>query len=186
MVYFKLKEVNKLEITYNNYDFEHGDKGKEKFIKKIQRLFRSSPEYKRWVWLQHETKELVCPFTKINGNLSPDLIELHHHPFTLYEIIEIFLDNIVERYGATYEGVHVLNCVSTFDVQRVIQDVHLLDYVPFVPLSKTYHQQYHQLNSDVWFEQTLEIKEEWIINREKIDKMIEFLKKQEVTIFKFN
>lgn len=148
-------------------------------------MFRHSPEYKRWVHLQYETKEIICPFTNIDGRLQDDLIELHHHPFTLYEIIEFVLDSTVERYGETYKGEHILNCVSTFDVQRVVQDLHLLDLVPFVPLSKTYHKQYHKFNQEFnGLVDEIVIKEEWVINREKIPKMFEFIKKQNVIVFK--
>ena len=106
-------------MLYNEYDFDR-ETGRKKYIKKIVSLFRNSPEYKLWVSYQHRTKKLVCPFTGLDGNIEKDVIELHHHPFTLYEIVEFLLDSIVEKYGEIQKGEHVLNCISSFDVLKII------------------------------------------------------------------
>lgn len=102
--------------------------------------------------------------------MDNSLIELHHHPFTLYDLIESLLNNIINQ---TYN----LNTISSFIIQKHIQEQHLLDLVPFVPLTKTYHEQYHKLDNDFLIDEShkIQLKKEWIYNIEKLELLDKFL-----------
>jgi hypothetical protein len=75
-------------MIYNSLDFEEKNylKNRTKIINKIEVTFRTSFEYKKWLDRQFELFNLTCPFTGIDGYSSRRLLELHHHPFTLYEL----------------------------------------------------------------------------------------------------
>ena len=161
--------LSNLGIFYNELDFAE-EKDQKKYIKQLERTFRTSIEYRRWVYVQGTNRILMCPFTKITNEIEPSLIELHHHPYTLYNIIEMILFNLLDHNFN-------LNIISSFKIVEYIQNQHLLDLVPFVPLTKTYHEQYHKLESDLEIDGNtkIEIKQEWVINKDKIELFQKYL-----------
>jgi hypothetical protein len=77
-------------MVYNTINFsdKYYLKSRQKFIKKVEQTFRMSYEYRTWVSRQFELYQLSCPFTGVDGYTSRKLLELHHHPLTLYDICE--------------------------------------------------------------------------------------------------
>lgn len=167
-----------INLLYNDLDFAE-DKVQVRYIKQIEKLFRCSIEYRRWVYLQNSSRTLTCPFTKISNEMDSSLLELHHHPITLYGIIEIVILNLIEN---DFD----LNYISSYKIQNHIQDQHLLDLVPFVPLTKTYHDQYHKLEDNFLLEDNnrIEIKPEWVINLEKLELFQTYLVSPETKLFR--
>lgn len=157
-------------VLYNDFDLDE-EKSFSRYVKKLEQLFRMSYSYKYWVKIQYQKKELICPFSGINGDVQYNLLELHHHPFTLFDICSMQQNKVIRVYEQTenYDGrYHILNQVSEFDVVKIVQDQHLIDLIPYIPLAETYHKWYHQTQSGDQWDQ-IEIKEEWIVNLDKIE-----------------
>ncbi len=162
-------------MLYNDFDLNE-EKVFSRYIKKIEQLFRQSYSYKFWVKMQYAKRTLICPFSGINGDVQYNLLELHHHPFTLYDLCIKQQEKVIRIYETNKkydERYHVLNQVPEFDVIRVIQDQHLIDLVPYIPLAETYHKWYHQTQQGDQWDQ-IEIKNEWIINLDKITLLNQF------------
>jgi hypothetical protein len=69
------------------------DKAKVKFIQQIEKIVRSSLEYKEMVEFLKENADFSnCKFyVNITGSKKIK-IEIHHTPFTLFDIVSIALD----------------------------------------------------------------------------------------------
>lgn len=96
------------------------------FVKAIERHVRQSPEYKDWIKVirnQGGYKCVICGYT-----LSDVTIEIHHHPFTLYDLAEYALIR--------------LNANSLICAHFVLS-LHLKNQVGWVPLCTTHHLAYH-------------------------------------------
>lgn len=179
-------------MIYNNLNFtdKFYIKSRQKLIKKIEQTFRMSYEYKQWVSRQFNLYNLQCPFTGVDGYTSRKLLELHHHPFTLYEICEMQLDKFENEIGVIDEDIDIefissssieyfdLNRISTFEVQKFVQEAHLLGLVQYVPLTKTFHEQVHEIK-DNYFQldnDKYKIQDEWVYNLDKQPDLLKFLK----------
>jgi len=101
-----------VDILYNEYDF-YEEKNIIKYTKSIEKLFRSSIEYRRWVYIQNQYRVLKCPFTGITNELENGLLELHHHPITLYDICNIIIDSMLNKEIN-------LNNVSSFQICKKV------------------------------------------------------------------
>lgn len=99
------------------------------FTRAVERMVRTSEEYKRWLRFVHGalTTEFVCYKT---GD-APDFckIELHHHPITLYDFVQIAIFNSTN--------------FTTFSIAQQVMSWHYRNWVGFVPLSRTEHEKYH-------------------------------------------
>lgn len=165
-------------VLYNDFDLNE-EKPFSRYIKKLEQLFRLSYQYKFWVKMQYQKKQLICPFSGINGEVQYNLLELHHHPFTLYDICILQQEKamrIYEENGNYDPRYHILNQIPEFDVTRIVQDQHLIDLVPYIPLAETYHKWYHQTQQGDQWDQ-VEIKDEWIINFDKLELLDQFFTK---------
>ena len=157
--------INQSKIIYNEID-STSEKQYKAFIKNIEKLIRSSQEYKYWVYKQRSSKKLICPITKISGDLLKNQLELHHHPYTLFELVEAALEKLQADYmfNPKYDKrFYVINQISSFDVAKYVIELHLIDIIPYVPILSSYHRLYHSGDLDYTF------KPEDIINFEKID-----------------
>lgn len=100
-----------------------------KFMENIKANIRSSIEYKRWV---KSFKERFGPaICSVSDNSVT--IEVHHHPFTLEDYVEIALASIYNN-NLTY---------TTFLVADLVMRWHYMDYVCGCFMSKTYHMRFH-------------------------------------------
>ena len=110
--------------------------GKElkRFISSVERFIRSSNDYKRYLgFLKCEVGMNRC---SVLGNVDgcTATIEMHHYPFTLFQICECVIDHMV----ATNKN------VNTFSVAKEVMRIHFENYVGLVPLSKSVHQMVHK------------------------------------------
>ncbi len=97
----------------------YGEKEYINFIKNCERLCRASLEYKQWVQQKREQGGWRCVITEVT--LDDATIEIHHTPFTLYDLIETVMFNI--------------DFQTTFDVCNHVMKLHLGDYVGWSPPS---------------------------------------------------
>ena len=108
-------------------------KAKNKYIKYLERLTRGSYELKGYLSLLRENVEMTkC--TLLNGVSTEDArIELHHFPFTMYDIARIILDDALEKEED----------VTSFELVGRIVAEHYMGNVGLVPLSVTAHELVH-------------------------------------------
>ena len=117
------------------YDL-NSEKGYNKFISDVEREVRGSFEYKRLISYLKSYKGMNrCAYME-NTTINPDskvTIEIHHHPFTLYDICTIVATKRL------YYG-------QPMDLEMVAKEVmqlHYEDKIGLIPLSKTPHELYH-------------------------------------------
>jgi len=122
-------QIFDLEFKRNGF---YDDKERTSFIKKVERIIRTSPEYKDWVRYIKEVKGYdYCQFThEVSNEVT---IEIHHHPFTLFDLVTIILD--------TYE--HRQQLFTSYLIAEEVMKLHYQDFVGYVPLVKTLHEKYH-------------------------------------------
>ena len=64
-------------------------------------------------------------------------LEIHHHPYTLYSLVEIAMFNMQ---GEVY---------TVFDLAKNVMKLHFMNLVGFVPLCISSHENYHNLILDI-------------------------------------
>lgn len=130
-------ELNDLCLEGKFYDLGN-EKQKFKYIATIERLCRSSFEYKELIaYLRENLGMHFCSFfhkvSKNNFNKTRIRIEIHHEPFTLYDIVAVVLNNRLDKGIAT-------------DMLTICDEVMGLHYegcVGLLPLSETIHELVH-------------------------------------------
>ena len=101
-----------------------------KFMENTKALIRSSIEYKHWVkWFKQRWTPVVC---SVSDNTTT--IEVHHHPLTLEDYVDIALSFIYDN-GLTY---------STFLISDMVMRWHYKEIVGACYMSKTYHMRFHE------------------------------------------
>lgn len=111
-------------------------KQKLKFIKKVEMLVRSSQEYKQYSeYLKKYVDMTMCSF--FNGittkNSRKVRIEIHHEPFTLFDLVSIVLEKWTQR------GDKINHLLIAEEVMKI----HFRGRVGLIPLSLTAHQLVH-------------------------------------------
>lgn len=104
-----------------------------KLIKNVERHIRTSREYKDYIgYLKNEIGLNTCA---ILGEIdhSRAEIEMHHYPFTLYDIVNIVAASRIVR----GEG------VTSLTLAHEVMNLHYENLVGIVPLSRTVHELAH-------------------------------------------
>lgn len=112
-------------------------KDRKKFIERIEKNVRSSMEYRDYIRFLKEHIGLdSCIFFQnvSSSNKKHVRIELHHEPFTLYDIVSVVVKKFEE------EGIP-LNDLAIADE---VMELHYANKVGLVPLSKTAHEIIHK------------------------------------------
>lgn len=117
------------EITLKN------DAQKKKFVLGLERIIRSSMEYKDYVaFLRQYIDMTQCSFfhdvKKGDRNSGKISIEIHHEPFKLYTITL----TIVNKWMA--EEIPL----NRFGIAEEVMKIHYQNLIGLIPLSKTVHQ----------------------------------------------
>ena len=115
------------------------DRSRTKFIKKVEKLIRSSMEYRDYIGFLRENVGMdACAFFNniSKANNKKIRIEVHHAPLTLYDIIKLVLDRTIRTGGE-------VNCML---LAEEATKIHYMNQVGLIPLSKTLHEVVH--NSD--------------------------------------
>lgn len=139
--YSSISDKETLFIPETEFDkpsyIMYNEKTRSKFIKSVEKIIRSSLEYREFI--SYLRAELGMNFCMFFNNVSRDDIknigiEIHHIPFSLFDIV-----NIVLRKYETEE--------LTIDPLVIADEVMRLHYegkVGLVPLSITVHELYHR------------------------------------------
>lgn len=127
--------VNVPKYDKQEYDI-FDDKDFNRFINDIERIVRSSFEYRSMITYMRENLEMdKCSFyDNVNNAESFKIkIELHHEPLTLHDISRIVF-NKRNTYGESLE----IEMVS-----KEVMYVHYLNIVGLIPLAQTVHELVH-------------------------------------------
>ena len=83
------QDIPELEFDYFS-DFEN-PKSLDKFVKKVEKVIRGSFEYRRFVEAYRTifTVENCAFFNNIKVSEKTARLELHHYPFSLYDLVSI-------------------------------------------------------------------------------------------------
>ena len=131
----KITKPNSMEYFVNISK----SKDKDKFIKRVERIVRGSMEYRDYIKFLKEHVHLdSCIFfqkvTNSGQNKQKRIsIEIHHEPFTLYEIVNV---------GLTKDQDQGLP-INDLNIADEVMELHYANKVGLVPLSKTAHQMVH-------------------------------------------
>ena len=105
-----------------------------RFVKSVEKVIRSSDEYSEYIgFLKSDLSINACA---VLGNINTELvpIEMHHYPFTLYDITSIVLDSVIDQPA---------NCITTFAIADMVMKLHFEHKIGIVPLSVTIHELAH-------------------------------------------
>lgn len=134
----KLINVKQLKDIPKEHRFTSilNERDKLKAIKKIEMIVRSSAEYKEYVkYLREYVNMNKCHFfsgiTKENGRKVS--IEIHHEPFTLFDISKIVLE----------KWVYHDEDINLFLISEEIMKLHYQNRVGLIPLTSTVHELVH-------------------------------------------
>ena len=129
-----IKSENSPFATSFYFDNYYDDKAVKKFIKSCERMIRHSTEYKLYIeQLRSNLSELNRDVVQGNITTLDADLEFHHYPFSLYDLIEIYMIK------AMLED----RKITTYSVSRAIMDLHYKHHVGLVPLGKTNHELVH-------------------------------------------
>lgn len=120
----------------------NNEKDKVKFIKRTEKIIRSSQEYRDYILFlkEHVNMDRCAFFQNVSSEDAKRVkIEIHHEPFTLYDYVAV----VVDKYQA--EGLP-LNDLSIADE---VMELHYNNKVGLIPLSKTIHEVIHNSNKIV-------------------------------------
>jgi hypothetical protein len=134
-------EDDNIEVLSNNSSYSiamYLDKSVDpkyyaRFIKSTEKMVRSNVDYKEYLEYLRDVEELnSCVFLK-NVNSSMAEIQLHHYPFTLYDICDVICNYLVAND----------KLVSTFILADYVIGLHMNNLIGLVPLSSTIHELVH-------------------------------------------
>lgn len=121
---------------YSVLDLDENQKSRTKFIQTIEAFVRTSFEYKNYIsYLKTEANLTYC---SLMGSISEEVlgdlsIEIHHYPFTLYDIVDTVLSKqICENLPFT-----------RMSIANEVMELHYSMKVGMVPLTLTAHQLAH-------------------------------------------
>lgn len=112
------------------------EKDRNSFIKRCEKLIRNSYEYKEFIdYLKNFLDMRECAyFENVNNYDSRNVkIEIHHAPFTLYDIV----DTILRKRVATGKSLQML------EICNETMAIHFMGQVGLIPLSATVHALVH-------------------------------------------
>lgn len=123
------------KLERKKYVFK-SERDRGKFIKTCEKYCRKSPEYRELIKMLKKngdmTKCTVLKKIKTGGGRKYS-IEIHHHPFTLYDICAIVLlkrEELGEK-------------ICPIAIADEVMELHYSEKVGLIPLSKTMHELYH-------------------------------------------
>ena len=128
----KITDIPPIKREYNIMN----DKDRIRLIKSVESIVRRSTEYKQYIkFLKDEIDMTECTFFSnvSNKNSNRISIEIHHEPFTLFDIVDI----IVERFIIEDEELNPLLIADE------VMGLHYKNMVGLIPLSGTVHQLVH-------------------------------------------
>lgn len=132
---FTTVTLPKAKGTDRNYIIMN-DKDMINLVKEVERIVRGSLEYKQYIqFLKDEIDMTQCSFFKniSNKNNTSVSIEIHHEPFTLFDISLM----VVQKW------VDLDIPINPLLIAEEVMNLHYKDMVGLIPLSITVHQLCH-------------------------------------------
>ena len=124
------------QAFYALLEIESNERSKTKFVKVVESLIRGSHEYRQFIsYLKREADLTFCSI--LNGldeeTTARISLEMHHYPFTLYDITETLLNRKI-----------ILNEKFTrLSLAHDVLNLHFLLKVGIIPLTKSMHEMAH-------------------------------------------
>lgn len=115
----------------------YDDKTVKQFIKNVEKLVRTSKEYKMYIELLR-TNIFALNHDSIMTNITTADVDLefHHNPFTLYDIIEVVMLKHITN-GEKF---------TSFEIAKEVMGLHYRHKIGLTPLTKTTHELAHSGN----------------------------------------
>lgn len=112
----------------------YDDKIFDRFVKSVEKLIRGDRSYLNYVDKIKDTEDNLAKDVVLNNLKSTDAsIELHHHPFTLYDIVSIVaLHNFNNNIPFT-----------SFSLSKEVLALHYANMIGLAPMSVTTHELAH-------------------------------------------
>jgi len=102
------------------------------YIKNIESTIRRSIEYREWrKYIIEVLGNNYCLFT--NECTTEVSIEIHHHPLTLFNIVDIIINT----------NIYKNKKFTTLDISKQVLTLHYQNKIGYVPMIKTLHEKYH-------------------------------------------
>ena len=138
---YRTMKIDKPEKEYEYRVPLKTSKERDRCIKRIERIVRSSLEYRDYIqYLKTYVDMTSCAFfSNINNSGAENKkikIEIHHEPFTLYDYADVVLSKYLQ------EGLPINEMLMADEVMML----HYQNTVGLIPLSKTIHQMIHKSN----------------------------------------
>lgn len=124
---------------YALYNLDDNEKNRVKFIKTVESMVRTSHEYSGFLaYLKQEAKLTYCSIMNglEEGDLKDITLEIHHYPYTLFDITEAVLNRALMNQ-------HKFTRLS---LANEVMNLHYSLKVGLVPLTLTMHQMAHSGN----------------------------------------
>lgn len=129
-----IRVIERIARSKFNMKFKSVDSNR---IKKIVTLVRKSPEYKGYIKFLKKTLNINnCAFYKGYSGDMGFILEMHHHPFRLYEYVETVCYKQFSKQGY----------IKTSEVMLEVLKLHIDNQVGLIPLSPTAHKLNHSDN----------------------------------------
>lgn len=111
------------------------ERQKDKLIKTIERLVRTSMEYKEFIKFLRDYMEMDhCEFFEnLSGKKKKGLLEIHHEPYDLYTLVDIVLTKQKTEKGY----------IDELEIAEEVMRLHYLGLIGLIPLSVTPHELVH-------------------------------------------
>lgn len=134
---FGIKANNSPFAVSFYFEDYYDDKVVKQFIKSVERMIRTSKEYKTYIELLR-TNVFALNHDSIMTNITTADVDLefHHTPFTLYDIVEI----VILKHIAHNEK------FTSFSLAKEIMNLHYKHKIGLCPLTKTTHELAHSGN----------------------------------------
>ncbi len=129
-----------MDILWYNYDLSNARES-VKCIKQLEKICRDSLEYDEWQRRCKYADAKICPICNDDYYENNSKCETHHHPKTLFDIVENILDNHLEK--------NDLDEQTGFNVVTEIMDKHMLGQVQYINICQHCHKKYHNGHPDV-------------------------------------
>ena len=132
------------EFTNNLCNIESIDEVDNKTINYIERMIRGSYEYKQYIsYLRNELDINSCSILENIDAKDLDVsLEMHHYPFTLFDIVTIVLNKMLSIKKASIFNNDV-NTIYMFDLMEEVMRIHYQGLVGLVPVSTSAHEMAH-------------------------------------------
>lgn len=125
------RPIESISFSFKGF---YDDKTFDRFVKATERVIRSDRSYLNYVKKIKETEDNLAKDVVLNNLKSTDAsIEMHHHPFTLYDIV-----SIVALHNFNND-----NEFTSFSLAKEVIGLHYANMVGLAPMSVTTHQLAH-------------------------------------------